>query len=77
MTRYEDEVVKAAIAWHEARYPALDVHTAFETSDRLHEAIERLPARTAYRCTVCGKYDDDHTFMACLGGTWERGPISK
>lgn len=66
----EEAVVQAAIAWHKARYPDLDLDAAFYTSDRLHEAVARLPVPVVYRCTVCGDRDDGHRFDACAGGEW-------
>lgn len=71
----EEEVVQAARAWHAARYPDIDLDRAFYTSDRLHEAVERLLAATQrhwYRCSVCGWTDDAHPFAVCEGGEWLR-----
>jgi len=71
----EEEVVQAARAWHSARYPDLDFDRALYTSDRLHEAVERLLASVSrhwYRCSVCKWTDDVHPFAVCKGGEWVR-----
>lgn len=53
MTEAERTVVEAAIAWHRSRYPDLIMDggpmDAFNTSDRLHEAVERLDTESTER----------------------------